>query len=205
MGTDSENNFSFLEVNINRAVRIWSAWLWRWLLLGWGPPILIVAVPVYWEQRVFALLGQGLLRTLVVYIFGTVIFLAPLWVYFWAFHLIFDKDLGTFRIRLEKSHTTKSPSGGLEFLVPTRQRTQKIWNSWAGRSILWGFATVVASILVAATLLGLGFDEAAAFMGYLCWIWGFFAWLAASLFVLKPTLVKDFGDFRIRLVRTTTS
>ena len=56
---------------------------------------------------------------------------------------------------------------------------------WAGASVLWGLAAVVASAVVGAYLVERGFRETGEFVGYLCWAWGFLVWLAASLFSLK--------------------
>lgn len=56
---------------------------------------------------------------------------------------------------------------------------------WAGASVLWGLATVVVTVVVAVYLHEWGFREAADFLGYLCWVWGFFAWIAASLYYTR--------------------
>lgn len=53
---------------------------------------------------------------------------------------------------------------------------------WAGASVLWGFATVVLSVVVGVYLGERGFRGAGDFLGYLSWVWGFFAWFAASLY-----------------------
>jgi hypothetical protein len=55
---------------------------------------------------------------------------------------------------------------------------------WSGASVLWGFAAVVASVLL-AVLIEPRFPTLGGLVGYGCWFWGFFAWLAASLRSVK--------------------
>lgn len=60
------------------------------------------------------------------------------------------------------------------------RNSQSDLSPWGGASVLWGLATVVASAVAGTYFAQRGFG-AGNFVGYLCWVWGFFVWLAVSL------------------------
>jgi hypothetical protein len=73
-------------------------------------------------------------------------------------------------------------STALEGTTTRSKNPQYDSSPWAGASVLWGLATVVVSAFAGVYLIG---GQAGELVGYLCWVWGFFVWLAASLYYAR--------------------
>lgn len=86
------------------------------------------------------------------------------------------------------------------FLEPTFNRTARIWWAWAWRSLLFGgaaglFGSVVLSL---SGILEHVSQNAAQYVGMAV---GIAVAVPVGIWVFQMILEKDFGEFRIRLVR----
>jgi hypothetical protein len=95
--------------------------------------------------------------------------------------ILHDEETAS-RTRPPQSISNRASSGSLGL---EQGRPQSDPSPWAGASVLWGLATVVASAVAGTYFTQRGFREAGDFLGYLCWFWGFFVWLAVSLRLVK--------------------
>lgn len=200
METPVDTDIIFLEATFRRALRVWWAWFSRWAVLG-GTPVALAWSLSYCASQLDVRSAPG-----VAIVCLTVAVVALFWAYTHSFHLIFGKNLGGFRIRLQINSSA--------FLSPTPLMTRKIRKKWARRSRRWGqlgflLMLILIGVYVASKRLERGTavtsdpDEAYRVLSWVAMsalVLGVpLGWLFGSLLELKSIFKEDFGEFRVCL------
>jgi hypothetical protein len=133
--------------------------------------------------------------------------IALFWAYAHSFRLIFGKNLGGVRIRLQTNSST--------FVAPTPLLIRKIRKAWTRRSRRWGklgflFVLIVFEYYVVTKWLKVAKSSDDAY-GLVTWLvlgallYGLpLGWFFGSVLELKSIFKEDFGEFRVYLTSQPT-